>query len=139
MIEIEQDTYYVGMWLAATRKGDFMCTMWLDPIQKVWVARYRFREHKDEKIFGSKDRKTWYEVRSTNGSTDHKLILRNGIDEALRIGEVAGKVFNIVFHECEGDGRKFQEILNDPHTQGVYVRHVDNEEEAAQEDGDLVN
>lgn len=128
MITIEPDGFYVGMWQAAIKGGDFMAVMYLNREEKHWEALYRFRYHKDDKVFGSADSRNWYKITMSDDTTDAKLRGIEALNSLVKIGMETGHMFDFEYIEVEGNGQKWMEAMMDPKREHVFMRSVTEQE-----------
>ncbi len=77
MIELDDKSYIVGMWFSSNpvTNNDWMACVIADPDRpgcfKGWS---RFRKTKDDKIWDSKDEKTWTQFQSAEGHDEDFMI-----------------------------------------------------------------
>lgn len=128
MIEIRPGMYFVGIWQAAINGGDFMAAMWRNDQDHVWEAKYRFRYHKDDKVFNSQDTRKWYRLRSQDDSYTEKEKMKYALDQLMVAGEALGYMTDTSYTECEGDGAKMMELMSGPDMPTFHVRHAEREE-----------
>lgn len=62
MIEINDNTEFVGVWFANLPEddGDFMAAVFRKRGESKWQIRYRFRYYADKRAHDSDDRKSWW-------------------------------------------------------------------------------
>ena len=58
-MEIREDDYILGFWFAEAENGDNWLMLLLRRGEK-YIGQYRFRYKKDDKVFDSKDEKSFY-------------------------------------------------------------------------------
>lgn len=73
MIEIKDGRYFCKMWFTGTKGVDWLAVMWRDD-DGPWTFQYRFRYHEDDKVFDSKDRKSWYEVKIPGDEPEDEVL-----------------------------------------------------------------
>lgn len=86
MIEFKPDSYIVGLWYSENPQtlDNWMCAVWKDKDDERWNVFYRMRYKKDDKIFDSKDEKSWYGFACSGKTQEYQMI--KTIDDMQRIG-----------------------------------------------------
>jgi len=108
-MKLEECDYILGCWFAENDKGD----NWLMTIKRVkdkskdWEMEYRFRYKKDDKIWGSSDKKNWY------GGIIRNQSEKEIIDTATQAHEIIKKRFSRVskYVEVKGDLKRFAYLM----------------------------
>ena len=62
-IEIGDGRYFIGFWWAGIGgeyPQDYLATVYRDAGGVIFTMKYRFRHHRDAKVWDSKDEKNWY-------------------------------------------------------------------------------
>jgi len=109
MIEIDENSYVVGMWWASdpvTNNNWLCCVQRSKTNPKCFEGHYRFRYHEDDKIFDSKDRKSWVSFVSKEDEKEEEVIKSINILQSV----VALKFPEIDFIPGGGCIKKFFEI-----------------------------
>jgi len=81
-IEIHETTHVYKMWHVELlpNVGNMMAIVLRDP-PGGWRAIYRFRWYKDDKVFNSNDKRSWYNIHAQPGESD----TRNKLTEAFEL------------------------------------------------------
>jgi hypothetical protein len=84
-MELKEKDYLIGIWWfpLPNNEGDVMGSVVKKHETGKWHLEYRFRYHKDDKVFDSEDRKSWYDA-TMDGNTPEKVVF-----------ESTDKLFNI--------------------------------------------
>lgn len=121
-MEFKKDDYILAYWFAADKDGnDWMITV--IKRDNEWIAEYRFRYRKDEKIFGSKDEKNYYSFKIPASEPENLVIEKiNKIFEIikLRYSECA------TFTEVKGDIDKFIYLLAQEKFSNIKIMKISN-------------
>ena len=113
MIEFNEDIK--GIWCAAFEGGDYLLALYPSKIV------FRFRYHKDDKIFDSKDKKSWYTAKSPGLPLEKQIIhLRDmmkevklyDIEEVLR-GDMNLEEFTAEFVKMDSAHISFEKCNDD--------------------------
>lgn len=109
-IEIKQGRYFLGMWFLRGDGLDFLASVFRDSGQ-AFRCIYRFRYYKDDKVFDSKDKKSWYEFR-----------FRRDVEETEAESIIDGMVKTLV------DDADFSEGVTGPPVEKIMLHTEDCEE-----------
>lgn len=103
----------VGLWfLGVTETSDWLCGVTEVVPEEKYTVAYRFRYHKDDKVFDSKDRRSTYRVEAT-GSRAYVLgVIRLMASDMEKAG-AEGKVEEILMHDGDTD-RFVRELQEKP-------------------------
>lgn len=105
-MEIKDNDYIVGMWFAEAKNGDNWQLTLLKRDNK-WLGEYRFRYKVDEKVFDSKDKKSFYSFTIDGKMKEKEVIAKlNKLFELIKIKYPKGK-----FVEVKGDMDKFMYVM----------------------------
>jgi hypothetical protein len=77
MIEFDDKSYIVGFWYAddPVTNNNWLCCVQRDKNNpNRYEGTYRFRYNEDDKIFDSKDRKSWVSFASNKDETEEEVI-----------------------------------------------------------------
>lgn len=111
-IEIKNGYYYIGYWYGSFDNGDVFGIAWKEP-HGSWQLKYRFRYHKDDRIWNSCDVKNWYHLTAKDGSLDEAKRLKTRMTTVLQLGVAHNVLTGMSFTECEGDGERMLQLLMD--------------------------
>jgi hypothetical protein len=116
VIEIDEKT--VGLWsLTTAAKTDFLAVICEIEPDKKYKLTYRFRYHKDDGVFESKDEKHWYEG-TLSGTRSYVVLTFRNI--AKEMAMVAGEpLYEVMMDERGPDDftRRLQDLP------GAYARY----------------
>ncbi len=110
MIELVKENLYLGFWVAAIENGDFFAVVWKTP-NGPWEWSYRFRYHRDDKVFNSDDEKVWYKLKALDGSDKSKERLKKAMNSILELGLISGMIHSGSYVECMGDSEAMLALL----------------------------
>jgi hypothetical protein len=113
MIELGPDVWVHGIWFVGWDGCD-----WMACIRKAngkWRLDYRFRYHKDDKAFDSKDEKSWYSAEPKDGNGEKGLEdLIAGVHEVSKaIADSQNTEVDFLLLDCKGDDPKIIFELGD--------------------------
>lgn len=112
MIKLDENSYMVGIWFASSTKtgNDWMAYLIADPENKGLFKIYmRTRYKKDEKIFDSKDEKSWMIATSKEGDDEEFMI--NMLDTMHQASRMAYDELDKII--IKGDVVKMMEMAKD--------------------------
>lgn len=105
-MEFDETDYVLGTWFAEKRGyGNYMMTVKRTK-DGTWKGEYRFRYYVDDKVFGSKDRKSVYEITIDKKTKEEDIVKKmNMLFEAIKVHytdiheyiEVKGNVDKFMF------------------------------------------
>jgi predicted RNase H-like HicB family nuclease len=78
-MEFKDGDYILGIWFMSNKGGNFILSV--VKRNEKWIGEYRFRYFRDNKTFGSKDKKSFYSMELHEGSTEQEIM--TGIDEVI--------------------------------------------------------
>lgn len=110
-MEIKHNDYVLGFWTGHSEefRADFLMTVLRRDGE--WHGEYRFRYHRDEKVYGSADEKSFYNFKSRvdERDPDGEALLANL--ERVLIPAIRVKYPDVRFNEVKGDGQRFMYVM----------------------------
>lgn len=96
MIEIKKGRYFKAYWFVGCEDRDLLAAMFRDP-EGPWKLLYRFRYYEDDKVFDSKDRKSWtgFETKDGVGTDVVKMVACMDFVAALTEKTFNGKLYKV--------------------------------------------
>lgn len=79
MVEPGPNAYTSAMWFMGNEYLDWMFMLFKNKGENFFRANYRFRYHKDDKIFDSDDEKHWYSIVYKEDAIEDDLILKTHV------------------------------------------------------------
>jgi hypothetical protein len=66
VIDLSENTYVECIWFVNLGTQDYMACLFREGEGR-WLVKYRFREHRDRRLFDSEDERAWYRVTPRKG------------------------------------------------------------------------
>lgn len=106
-MQINENDYVLGVWFIEHDKSNVMSIFKRDDDENNWIGELRFRHFIDDKVFGSEDKKTVYDITVKNKTEDEVIEM-----QAKWMHEASGlSLASTIDHFIvKGDGKKFMEM-----------------------------
>ena len=110
MMKFTETTHVHRVWFVSIEGADLLAHLFKDDEGKPWRLVYRFRHYEDDKVWGSKDEKTFYEIGGADDSDAVRDGLESSMDKVAAIGATAfsGQDSKLVI---EGGLDIYQEVM----------------------------
>ena len=105
-MELKENDYIVGVWFLHNEISDIMIT--LIKREEKWLLSVRLRFYRDDKVWGSEDKKKFFTLPVPSCLTEEKVI-----EDVKILAEAAEREFNykIEYLEIKGDFNKFMFLM----------------------------
>lgn len=104
-MEITDDDYFLGMWFcSAEGRYNWQCTVMKKKGKGDWIGEYRHRYIVDDKVFNSKDRKSFYTFSLPASETEENITKK--VDELSKIVMEKQECDRSEFVDIRGNGQK---------------------------------
>lgn len=126
IFEIKPGVYYKGFWRAAFPSGDFLALLYCE--DETWYFRYRFRYFHDDKVWGSKDTRSAYQMKHPKQGDDEQamfMLCQRMLDLLL----AAKLIDQLEYHSCNGDVNAMVEIFKSG-VDGIHCKVMNQEQYA---------
>ena len=127
-MELTVDTYIMGVWFLEHKVGNIMMTVYKDNKDSdEWKGEIRVRAYVDNQVFGSQDKKDFYQRSWPKGYSAENV--KKDVDTLMKLYTDAYPPDVKDYIEVNGDGEKMVELLAKASWANMKKLDPDNEED----------